>query len=294
MVVGICGCSARHRIGVTPRRCLAGAAALIWVLLGLSGCARVNDEEQVTWNCAKTADGKSWDCARQRMRNGIPSGPAPAEAAAQAVAIATAPTGGGTTAPAPPPAAAAPEPHLPPAPRPPSRVLWSERLPGLQEGRIGVEVLPVTASALETGPSGRPAPEPEPALARWTGEAGLPPRPQPAPEVSDRQPTAIAPPAQPGSEHPGETEPRAAPSRTGAAGPYTVQIGAFRSAADARAYIAGHGLGELPLEVQAVERHGRQYQVVTFGSFATVREATAAWRRAAAGRELDFWVRPIR
>lgn len=289
-MVGIGGWSASRRIGATPRRCLAGAAALIWVLLGLPGCARVDDEERVTWTCARTADGKSWDCARQRTRNGVPLGPAPAAAASPPAAIATAPPGGGATAPA-----AAPEPHLPPAPQPPPRAHWNERLPGLQEGQIGVEALPVTSPALQAEPPGGAAPEPEPALARWTGTLDSPPRPQPAPDLHDQQPTAISATPEPGSAHSGETERRTAPSRPPVtAGPYTVQIGAFRSAADAHAYIAAHGLGELPLAVQAVERGSRQYQVVTFGSFATVRAATAAWRRAVAGRELDFWVRPIR
>jgi len=287
-VVGIRGCSAIHCIGANPRRCLTGAATLIWVLLGLSGCARMDDEERVTWSCAKTADGKSWDCARQRTRNGIPLGPAPADAAAPAAAIATAPAGGGATAPE------APEFHSPPVPQPPPRALWSERLPGLQEGQLGVEALPVTLPALATGPSARPAPEPEPALARWTGKAGSPPRPQPVPEGDDPEPTAISATPEPGLVHSGEAESRTAPSRPVTAGPYTVQIGAFRSTADAHAYIAAHGLGELPLAVQAAVRGGRQYQVVTFGSFATVRAATAAWRQAVAGRELDFWVRPVR
>ncbi len=262
---------------------------MTWVLLSLSGCVRVDDEERVTWNCAKTADGERWDCVQERMRGGVPLGPVTAGAAAAqpAATAAASPVSRAATA------ARVPD-FRPPDPQPPSRAAWSERLPGLQEAQVGVEALPVASSALQSEPPGRPPPEPEPALARWTAERNSP-SPQPdLPATSGRQPAAASANPESGSAAPATTASRPARARPATAGPYTVQVGAFRTVADARAYIDRHGLGALPLEVRAVDRGGRKYQVVTFGSFATVRAAKAAWREAVAGRELDFWVRPVR
>jgi septal ring-binding cell division protein DamX len=203
---------------------------------------------------------------------------------------------------------------------------WSQRLPGLQESQPLVESLPVAVAELAVGSRAGPPPEPEPALARWESadaersagaevaasssataavEASEPQAPAPAvsPEVPVPPPLAGHAASPVDAAAPGGIEPavvaeppgaHAGPTARPLLGPYTVQIGAFRSAADARAYLEQHRLDDLEVVLEHRENQGREYSVLTFGRFATVREATAAWRRVAAGRELDFWVRPAR
>ncbi|MFZ5655155.1 MAG: SPOR domain-containing protein [Pseudomonadota bacterium] len=353
-------------------------AALPWILwLGLSGCAGTPEDERVTWQCARTPDGRSWECAQQRVRGGVAAGSvAPAPRTPSPPKAGDAATGVETKAEAqasPAARATAPAGDLTP------REAWTGRLPGLQESQPKVEASPVAVPQLVTGRG--PPPEPEPALARWErgkkapeaappapatppasaappAPAAAPPAPSAAPALAASADTAAPPAAFPADLDqargpPGPQGPAAgrAPGADSAAGPeaatgnrpaavpgeaastadagrepaaripagtpsgraaaaaaagdgepagssrgperrYTVQVGAFHTDAEARAYVEQHRLGEVPLELRRRTRGGREYSVLTFGSFATVREAQAAWRRIAAGRELDFWVRP--
>src|SRR5690606_37534518 len=164
----------------------------------------------------------------------------------------------------------------------------------LEQEEIAIEPRPVTAP---TGERARQAPIPEPAMARWE-TAAKPERTAPV-----RPGTAM------GSVEPGPTgrAPRSLATavtpdhRLASATPvvqqtnrYTVQIGAFHSVAAARAYIIQHGLEDQELAIGPSRRNGREYQVITFGEFDTLGEATAAWRQAEGNRGLEVWVRPIR
>lgn len=238
-------------------------AVALWLLLTLVGCARVAEDDRVTWICAKTGDSSIWNCSQQRMRNGVPVGPviassiaAPAATAPENSPVAVAPAG-----------TSVPTSDVRPEFKPQPKVAWTERLPGLQEGQLAVAAEPVPVPLLHTASSANPPPEPEPVLERWAAESN--------PPVADASQPAAA-------------------RESAAVGPYTVQIGAFNSAEDARAFIDRYELRDLGLEVRPVDRDGREYQVVTFGSFATAGEATAAWGRAAGERKLDFWVRQVR
>lgn len=378
-------------------------AALVGVLGPvLSGCAGAPEDERVTWQCARTPDGRSWDCAQQRMRGGVAAGavaPAP-RAPARPRASDTA-SDVETAAGKEPPAAPATVPVADPAS---SREAWAERLPGLQESQPVAEASPVAVARLDTGGSRGAPPEPEPAMARWERAKTLPPAPAtpqaptavaegrlvvapppevaaglvaaepaatiadtassttdkattekasttaatatadaaaitveraaapgppplpvpaagPAPGAAPSAPQAVAanrsaadsgearPAAGTGRKPPAPSDARVPaaeravgagvsgrdeqhPSPRGPERRYTVQVGAFHTDREAHAYVAQHRLGEVPLELQRRNRGGREYSVLTFGSFATMREAAAAWQRVAAGRELDFWVRP--
>ncbi|MGE3972164.1 MAG: SPOR domain-containing protein [Porticoccaceae bacterium] len=156
----------------------------------------------------------------------------------------------------------------------------------------------------------KPPPDPEPVFARWEKAAAdaktvseqrdeevLETRPQPSTVVAPpTESTAAVVPAAP-------IERRSVPAAgsVAEAGPpeirdrrtYTVQIGAFKSDRDARAYIAQHNLGDLPtLALRRELRGPHQYVVVTFGSFESARDALAAWHRSGAPRDLEIWVRP--
>ena len=310
---GIGSLDASDRNGRSAGGFGSGAALAAWLLFTLVGCARVADEDRVTWSCARTADGGNWNCTQERMRNGVPLGPVTGNTAAQPIAAVPAkPDAAASSAAAATADVAAPSPG-PLDPKPLPKASWSERLPGLAEGQTGVEASPVALPALQAESPARPPPEPEPALARWAG-AQVPDTLTPSSRVGQPVTVPAAPPQDPTSAAGISAVPiaRGAESKNGddrtssgsastadaratpADVPYTVQLGAFNSLVDARAFIDRHELGELALEVRAVVRNDREYQVVTFGSFGTVREATAAWRRAAPGRELDFWVRPVR
>lgn len=291
---------------------------LLAVVPGLSGCAGPAVEEQVNWQCQRTPDGRSWSCVQRRPGDGVAAGvAATAEPGPEAPDRVAADTGAGDAkTPVSGPGESAPAAQPVPAPETTRKMSWSQRLPGLQESQPLVESLPVAVPELAVGSRAGPPPEPEPALARWENadtegsatavvEASEPPAPAPAvsPEVPV-PPLLAGHAASPvDAAAPGGVEPAAVAESPGAhAGPtatprqgrYTVQIGAFRSAADARAYLEQHRLDDLEVVLEHRENQGREYSVLTFGRFATVREATAAWRRIAAGRELDFWVRPAR
>lgn len=292
---------------------------LLAALPGLSGCAGPAVEEQANWQCERTPDGRSWSCVQRRPGDGVAAGAvATAEPGTETPDTVAADTGAGdakTSGSGPGESAPAAQP-VPAAPEPTQKMSWSQRLPGLQESQPQIESLPVAVPELAVGSRAGPPPEPEPALARWESadaaasspatvavEASKPRAPAVSPEVPAPPPRAgrAASPVDPAA--PGEVEPAAVAESPGAdAGPratprqgrYTVQIGAFRSDADAHAYLEQHRLDDLEVVLEHRQSRGREYSVLTFGHFATVREATAAWRRIAAGRELEFWVRPAR
>ena len=304
---------------------------LLAVLPGLSGCAGPSDEEQVSWQCQRSPDGRSWNCAQQRMRNGVAVGPVAApEPGVENQDTTPATTRAGDAQRAVPGAEGSASATPVPAPEPTPKATWSGRLPGLQESQPRAEVagLPVVMPELTVGSRAGPAPEPEPALARWEGaateravgaeaavpspttaavaagkpeasavspeEAVVPPPARHAGSPRDSAATGGFEPAAGGNTGAAATTGDAGPSAATRQGPYTVQIGAFRSDADARAYLAQHRLDDLEVALEHRQSRGHEYSVLTFGRFATVRDATAAWRRIAAGRELDFWVRPAR
>ncbi len=298
---------------------------LLAALPGLSGCAGPAVEEQANWQCERTPDGRSWSCVQRRPGDGVAAGAvATAEPGTETPDTVAADTGAGDAkATGSGLGESAPAAQAVPAPEPTPKTSWSRRLPGLQESQPQLESLSVVPE-LAVGSRTGPPPEPEPALARWEGAdversvgeeaaasspattavgASKPQAPTVSPEVRTPPPRAgraasSMDSAAPGggksvavAESPGaDIGPRATPRQ----GPYTVQIGAFRSDADASAYLEQHRLDDLEVVLEHRASQGREYSVLTFGHFATVREATAAWRRVAAGRELDFWVRPAR
>lgn len=281
------------------------------LLLGLAGCAGSPDEENVTWSCVRTADGSNWDCAQQRVRGGVPVGPAtvphaavpPAAVPAPAVAVTASSAAGGQPA-------SETRVRAHPVTPPVAKVARSQGLPGLQEVAAGVEALPVVAApTLRAEPSAAP-PEPEPAMARWEGQS-QPARTSAAPGLGSQpatpavtppqsrdmaEPRNVAEPWEAQAKSPGKAPVTGERSGDGveAGGPaegYTVQLGAFDSVDRARAFIVRQDLAGLPVELDAVARGGKQYQTVVFGTFRSVREAEAAWQAAAEGRELEHWVR---
>lgn len=310
-------------IGSRVRRAVL---VLLAALPGLSGCAGPAVEEQVNWQCERTPDGRSWSCVQRRPGDGVAAGAvATAEPGTETPNTVAADTGAGDAkTPVTGPGESAPAAQPVPAPEPTPKTSWSRRLPGLQESQPQLESLPVAVPELAAASRAGPPLEPEPALARWESadaertaggdtaasspataavEASKPQAPAGSPEVPAPPPLAGRAASPVDSAAPGGVEPavvaespdadagsRATPSQ----GRYTVQIGAFRSDADARAYLEQHRLDDLEVVLEHSQSRGREYSVLTFGRFATVGEATAAWRRIAAGRELDFWVRPAR
>jgi septal ring-binding cell division protein DamX len=184
---------------------------------------------------------------------------------------------------------------------------WSAALPALS---AGVEKAPsATRTKTADREARKPPPEPEPVLARWEkaadaktvseqrGEEAHEPLPQPKKVVAP--PTASAATVVPATPIKRRSVP--AVGAVSEAGPtairdrrtYTVQIGAFKSDRDARAYITQHNLGDLPtLTLRRELRGPHQYVVITFGSFESASDALAAWRRSGAPRDLEIWVRP--
>lgn len=309
------------------RLLLCGWLLCSWFLLGLAGCAGSPDEENVTWNCVRTTDGSNWDCAQQRVRGGVPVGPATAPHAAMPPAAIAAPTAVATTSPAVAGQPAGQTPvrtppvRTPPVTPPEARVARSQELPGLQEAVAGIEALPVAAPPLRTEPPAAP-PAPEPAMARWEGQEQHQPKrisavpgrgSQPAtsaatlPQGQDVvepqdviEPQDVAESREAQATSPGKAPVTGAqPGGDAAAGAeagdpgerYTVQLGAFDSVDRARAFIVRQDLAGLPVALDAVVRGGKQYQTVVFGAFRSVREAEAAWQEVAGGRELEHWVR---
>lgn len=278
----------RDRLSGVPLTAVA-ARTLLWGLL-LTGCAASGTEEQAkTWQCSLTPDGANWKCKERpgtRARDSVatterqaaaPTGPRSSMASRDSANPNVHPH---------PPSLEAPEPS------------WQRQLPGLQgqfeQDEVAIE--PV-AGTVPTGDKARPVPIPEPAMARWE-TASKPGRT----ETAQPSTAAIHPP-EPDSTRESLTPVNAAagPGRDIASsdplvrqtGRYTVQIGAFNSVATARAYIVQHGLEDLALTVSPARRNGREYQVITFGEFDTVYEATAAWRQAEGNQRMEIWVRPI-
>jgi len=265
------------------------AWALLWGAL-LTGCAASGTQEEATaWHCSLTPDGANWKCKQQP---GTPAGDSVTTTTRQAASV-TAPGSSAASRDSTHPNAH----HRIPSQEAP-KPSWQQRLPGLQgqleQEEIAIEPRPGTAP---TGERARQAPIPEPAMARWE-TAAKPERTAPV-----RPGTAM------GSVEPGPTgrAPRSLATavtpdhRLASATPvvqqtnrYTVQIGAFHSVAAARAYIIQHGLEDQELAIGPSRRNGREYQVITFGEFDTLGEATAAWRQAEGNRGLEVWVRPIR
>lgn len=282
----------------------------------------------MTWSCVRTADGSDWNCAQQQVRGGVSVGPAQGTSAAAA--------GAGSASAGPPATASSPRPTLEiqPNPHPPktaeTRKSPGRQLPGLQDSVTAAAVPPTTAPGLRAERPARPAPEPEPAMARWDDadppqvaakppvavaegpangtrtavktrpDRNADPKATPGPATADGSAiaeTAVVAGAVARQAGAAEDEPREIPAVTARqdsgeafATSYTVQLGAFDSVEKARAFIGRQDLAGL--EVEAVERGGKTYQTVVFGTFTTAREATAAWGREAAGRGLDHWVRP--
>lgn len=297
---------------------MAGRHGLLcWVVMFcLSACAGPTGQEHITWQCARTLEGDRWACAQQRVRDGVLVGPVAPPVTGSGVEESSA---SDDNAPPPPPAGESASSQRKPrqtvalsvAAQP--REAWTQRLPGLQEAQPVVEAVPVVLPPLQLENAAGPPPEPEPVLARWADAdraslasvvkpAPAAQLPEPHPEASkidspssNRVPAPLPRrvPAAPGEHLTDGASPEAPTHSAESPGRYTVQIGAFRSEVDARTYLAEHQLDTLPVVLSRRRSGGRDYRVLTFGQFATVRQAVAAWQRVAAGRNLDFWVRPL-
>lgn len=292
------------------------------VLLGIlvmatAGCATPqlrNDQE--SWFCERTPDGRDWTCSQQRQRNGgsavatRQAGPARVTASRQAAlnvetgtaTVANEPSGATEQIPG------STRTQLVPQQRERSANRWNTALPALSAGVA--EVPPVSESKPADREPRKPPPEPEPVFARWEkavadadAKAVSEPRVEEVHEQLPQSEEVLAPPA-PTTVMPAAPIKRRSVPAVGAVpepGPtkirdrrtYTVQIGAFKSDRAARAYIAQHNLGDLPtLALQRESQDPHQYILVTFGRFASVRSALEAWHRSGAPSDLEIWVRP--
>lgn len=291
-----------------------GKALLGVLVISIAGCATPqlrNDQE--SWFCERTPDGRDWTCSQQRQRNSVPAaatqkagpaGVAPSRQAAPNVETGT--------------ATPANEPSGAPERTQPTRAQlvlqqpessanrWSAALPALSAGVV--EVPPVSELKAADREPRKPPPEPEPVFARWekaAADADAKAAAEPRGEVHEQLPqpeNVLAPPTTPTAAVPIKRRSVPAVGSVLAPGPteirdrstYTVQIGAFKSDRAARAYIAQHNLGDLPtLALRRESRGPDQYILVTFGSFASVRTALEAWHRSGAPRDLEIWVRPV-
>ena len=275
----------RPVVAVAARALLWGT--LLWGTL-LTGCVGTGTPEEATaWHCSLTPDGANWKCKQQPA---TPAGDSVTTTKRQAGAT-TKPGSSSTSRDSTHPTAHQRTPSL----EAPS---WQRRLPGLQgqleQEEVAMEPL---SGAAPSGAQARQVPIPEPAMARWETAARpermAPVRPEAARGSVEPDPTGGAPVPLAAAITPDHRLASSTPlvQQTNR---YTVQIGAFHSVAAARAYIVQHGLEDQKLAVGPSRRNGRDYQVITFGEFDTVGEATAAWRQAEGNRGLEVWVRPIR
>lgn len=266
---------------------VCGVLAVCSVLLA-SCAASPSQEERESWRCERTADGNDWACSEQRVgrRAAVPAAESRpiirAEATGEAVAAEQ--LSGAT----PPPVT-----NVTSMKNDGGPARWRETLPALSADAVRMPPGPEAS----LGGAARPAPpEPEPVFARWEKQAT-----EATAALKERQ-------VSPGSSSEARKLPAGTPPQPSAAGStaipdhsadrggprYTVQIGAFGTDRDARAYIARHDLGALPLAVTRETRGKREYSLITFGSFATVKAATTAWYDSVGPRHLDVWVRPVR
>lgn len=290
--------------------------ALVGVLVMFTaGCATLpprNDQE--SWLCERTPDGRDWTCSQQRQRNSVPAAATqqagPAGVAASRQVASNVETGTATTADEP---SGAPEgtqqTKVQLVLQQPERSAgrWSAALPALSAGVV--EVPPLPGSTAPDREPRKPPPEPEPVFARWekaAADADAKAAAEPRGEVHEQLPQpekVLAPSAAP--VVPAASIKRRSVAAVGAVlapspteirdrRTYTVQIGAFKSDRAARAYIAQRNLGDL--QTLALRRESRgpdQYVLVTFGSFSSVRTALEAWHRSGAPPDLEIWVRPV-
>lgn len=295
-----------------------GRALLAILVMAIAGCATPqlpNDQE--SWFCERTPDGRDWACSQQRQRN---SGPAAAtqQASPAGVAASRQPESNveteSTTVANDPSGVTEQTPQtraqLAPQQRERSANRWNAALPALSAGVA--EVPPVSESKPADREPRKPPPEPEPVFARWEkavadadAKAVSEPRVEEVHEQLPQSEEVLAPPAPPATVIPAAPIKRRSVPAIGAVpepGPteirdrrtYTVQIGAFKSDRAARAYIAQYKLGDLPtLALGREPQDPHQYILVTFGRFASVRSALEAWHRSGAPRDLEIWVRPV-
>lgn len=289
-----------------------GRALLGVLVIFTAGCATLqprNDQE--SWSCERTPDGRDWTCNQQRQRNTVPAAATQkagtAGVAASRQMAANVETGTATVANEP---SGAPERTQETRAQlvlqqPESRAnRWSATLPALSAGVV--EVPPVPGSIAPDREPRKPPPEPEPVFARWEKAAtDAKAAAEQRGEVDEQLPQSekvLAPPTTPTAPAPikrrsvtavgvaSESGPTASRSRR----TYTVQVGAFKSDRAARAYITQHNLGDLPtLTLQRDPTGPNRYILVTFGSFESVRSALEAWHRSGAPRDLEIWVRPV-
>jgi septal ring-binding cell division protein DamX len=285
-------------------------STLVVLAAGCTASSPRNDREN--WVCARTADGRDWNCNQQRAHYGVaaaadvpaavetgdPDGRSSAGVAAHQVTRATpaeaAVSGGsgGSNAPGYSLEAKFNRPAAEDAVRDADK--WNATLPALS---VGVPDAPLESPLKPVAQEQRkPPPEPEPFFARWEKKADARALVEPSAGAAsapgaevENKPAAPARRRSVPAVDSGSGTDRAATRRG-----YTVQVGAFKSDRAARAYIAQHKLGALPDLVVHPESQGPEhYVLVTFGRFETVRAALEAWRSSGAASDLEIWVRPV-
>lgn len=289
-----------------------GRALLGILVIFTAGCATPqprNDQE--SWFCERTPDGRDWTCSQQRQRNTVPAAATQkvgtAGVAASRQIAPNVETGTATVANEPSGATERTQEtrtQLVLQQHDSSANRWSAALPALSAGVV--EVPPVPGSKAPDREPRKPPPEPEPVFARWEkAAADAKAAAEQRGEVHEQLPQSekvLAPPTTPTATAPIKRRSVPAVGAVSESGPtgsrarrtYTVQIGAFKSDRAARAYIAQHNLDDLPtLALQQEPLGPDQYILVTFGSFESVRSALEAWHRSGAPRDLEIWVRPV-
>lgn len=288
-----------------------GRALLGVLVVCTAGCGTPqprNDQE--SWFCERTPDGRDWTCSQQHQRNTV-SAAATQKAGTAGVAASqqVAPnveTGTATVANEPSGATERTQETRPQLvlQQPESNAnRWAAALPALSAGVV--EAPPLPGSTAPDREPRKPPPEPEPVFARWEKAADAKAAAEQRGEVHEELPQSekvFAPPTTPTATAPIKRRSVPAVGAVSESGPtgsrdrrtYTVQIGAFKSDRAARAYITQHNLGDLPtLTLQQEPPGPNRYILVTFGSFESVRSALEAWHRSGAPRDLEIWVRPV-
>lgn len=271
-----------------------------WVLLFmLSGCAGDGSEQAyIGWQCSGQKNSDNWRCEQREIRNGVAAGVV-ASSADQKLGDAVPNTTERTKA----------EPDI--ATRAATVVIfengvrpknWREQLPGLSAAEAtAATAAPAPKYRAASEQDKRVTPEPEPAYANWADQANEKSVANPVKDSAQNgagqdssarfASTAELAPV-PSSTDATSAPPVASQSRRG----YTVQLGAFATAAQLAEFVEQRNLAGLAYrQGVATAASGRTLRVLLWGQFDTAAEASAAWQLETRHYPTvnDYWVRPL-
>lgn len=275
-----------RRLSLTAEGCrqpplvlLISALSVLWLSACSSSPQQENQATHIGWHCEGEPGTSSWRCSQRSMRSGRVVGKAVGNPGEAEVQVARSKT------------EASRAPIITGKRR---QLSWREQLPGLDGTGVVEEPEGDSRQSRATIESrSEPAPQPEPAFEMWEDRSR-----SEASENRRHSGEILSPPhgTAPASTKKG-VDPKAAspvdPLRP-TVGDYTVQLAAFSREVDAQKFIAGAQWRAVTLEVSQFVRAGKPLFVVTFGRFASLREALTAWSVQDPDGGQDIWVRKVR